>query len=172
MGSGPGAGTLSSRGDGDAVVLLGSNIGRRVRRIRDAVAALSREGRVLSVSPLYASEPHGRARQPWFLNLAVRVETKLSPWDLLFLAKRLEARAGRVAGGRLGPRPLDVDIILMGALVVFEPGLVIPHASMRSRRFCLVPVADVAPEAVVPPGGETVARLLGSCEDPLEVIRI
>ncbi len=136
------------------------------------MSALSRETRVLSVSRLYASEPSGRAFQPWFLNLAVRVETKLSPWDLLLLAKRLEAGAGRLAGGRWGPRRLDVDIILMGTAVVSEPGLVIPHESMAGRRFCLVPVADVAAEAVVPPGGSTVAQLLASCEDTLEVIAI
>ena len=136
------------------------------------MSALSRETRVLSVSRLYASEPHGRARQPWFLNLAVRVETKMSPWELLLLAKRLEAGAGRLAAGRWGPRRLDVDIILMGSMVVSEPGLVIPHESMASRRFCLVPVAEVAGEAVVPPGGKTVAQLLASCEDALEVIAV
>ena len=134
------------------------------------MSALSRETRVLSVSRLYASEPYGRARQPWFLNLAVRVETKLPPRDLLLLAKRLETGAGRLAGGRWGPRRLDVDIILMGTTVVSEPGLVIPHESMARRRFCLVPVAEVAAEAVVPPTGKTVAQLLASCEDTLEVI--
>ena len=73
---------------------------------------------------------------------------------------------------RWGPRPLDVDIILMGDTVVSEPGLIIPHESMRLRRFCLTPAADIAPEAVVPPGGETVKQLLASCEDALEVIRL
>jgi 2-amino-4-hydroxy-6-hydroxymethyldihydropteridine diphosphokinase len=159
-------------GDGEAVLLLGSNIGRRVRQIRDAVAALSGETRVRAVSPMYSSEPHGRDRQPWFLNLAVRVETGLSPRELLFLAKRLEAGAGRLAGGRWGPRRLDVDIILMGSRTVSEPGLAVPHESMRSRRFCLAPVADIAPDAVVPPEGKTVAQLLASCEDDLEVTRI
>jgi len=143
-----------------------------VRQLLDAADRLSREIDVRSVSRLYASEPHGRGRQPWFLNLAVRAETSISPWDLLLLAKRLEADAGRLAGGRWGPRRLDVDIILMGSRVVSESGLVVPHASIARRRFCLVPVAEVAPEAVVPPGGRTVSQLLASCEDPLEVIAI
>ncbi len=136
------------------------------------MSALGRETRVAAVSRLYATEPHGRSRQPWFLNLAVRVETRLSPRDLLLLAKRLEARAGRTAAGRWGPRRLDVDILLMGDRVVSEPDLVIPHASLSERRFCLVPAAEVAGGAVVPPEGRTVAQLLASCEDPLEVIAI
>ncbi|MCL2103149.1 MAG: 2-amino-4-hydroxy-6-hydroxymethyldihydropteridine diphosphokinase [Syntrophorhabdaceae bacterium] len=156
-------------GQQEAVLLLGSNIGRRVRQIRDAVKTLSLETRVRAISPLYASKPHGRSRQPWFLNLAVRLETTLSPWELLSLAKRLETGAGRLPTGCWGPRQLDVDIILMGSMVISEQGLVIPHESMRKRRFCLVPVADIAPEAVVPPGKETVKQLLASCEDSLEV---
>jgi len=140
--------------------------------IRNAVKSLSLEARVRAISPLYASKPHGRGLQPWFLNLAVRVETALSPWELLALSKRLEADAGRLPTGRWGPRRLDVDIILMGNAVISEQGLTVPHESMRVRRFCLVPVADVAPEAVVPPGEETVEQLLASCKDPLDVTRL
>jgi 2-amino-4-hydroxy-6-hydroxymethyldihydropteridine diphosphokinase len=147
-------------------------MGRRVRRIREALEGLSRETGVRAVSRLFSSEPYGRTRQPWFLNLAVRVETGLSPWDLLRLAKRLERDAGRLPGGRWGPRPLDVDIILMGAATFSEPGLVIPHDSLARRRSCLAPVAEVAADAIVPPGGRTVAQLLASCEDTLEVIAI
>ncbi|MCL1925652.1 MAG: 2-amino-4-hydroxy-6-hydroxymethyldihydropteridine diphosphokinase [Syntrophorhabdaceae bacterium] len=169
---GRGAAKLKPGGASDAVLLLGSNIGHRVRIIRDAVKALSLEAHVRAISPLYASRPHGRSRQPWFLNLAVRIETPLSPWELLALSKRLETGAGRLPTGRWGPRRLDVDIILMGDTAVSEQGLIVPHESMRSRRFCLAPVADIAPEAVVPPGEETVEQLLASCEDPLEVMRL
>jgi len=167
-----GARELNPPGAGDAVLLLGSNQGRRVRRIRDAVDALSRETEIRAVSRFYASQPHGRALQPWFLNLAVRLRTERSPWELLLLAKRLEREAGRLGAGRWGPRVLDVDIILMGMREVSEPGLVIPHASMTCRRFCLMPVAEVAAEAVVPPGDRTVADWLACCGDPLEVIAI
>lgn len=154
----------------EAVLLLGSNQGRRVRRIRDAVARLSSETEVLSVSRMYASEPFGRSYQPWFLNLAVRAATGRSPWELLALAKRLELEAGRRCGARWGPRTLDIDILLLGEAVIDVPGLVIPHASMAQRRFCLLPAAEVAPGAVVPTHGCTVAQLLDACEDPLEVI--
>jgi 2-amino-4-hydroxy-6-hydroxymethyldihydropteridine diphosphokinase len=154
----------------EAVLLLGSNQGRRVRRIRDAVERLSRETELLAVSRMYASEPFGRSHQPWFLNLAVRAATGRSPWGLLDLAKRLETEAGRRDGARWGPRALDVDILLLGDAVIDSAGLVVPHASMALRRFCLLPASEVAPGAVVPTYGRTVTQLLSSCEDPLEVI--
>ena len=159
----------SSRCPREAVLLLGSNQGRRVRRIRDAVDRLSRETELLAVSRMYASEPFGRSYQPWFLNLAVRAATGRSPWELLALAKRLEQEAGRRGGARWGPRALDVDILLLGDLVIDVPGLVIPHASMAQRRFYLLPAAEVAPGAVVPTYGRTVTQLLNACDDPLEV---
>ena len=156
----------------EAVLLLGSNQGRRVRKIRDAVDRLSRETELLAVSRMYASEPFGRSNQPWFLNLAVRVAVTQTPWELLALAKRLEMEAGRRGGARWGPRTLDVDILLIGDDVIDLPGLVIPHASMAQRRFCLLPAAEVAAGAVVPTYGRTVTQLVDSCEDPLEVIEL
>ena len=156
----------------EAVLLLGSNQGRRVRRIRDAVDRLSRETDLLAVSRMYASEPFGRSDQPWFLNLAVRAATGRSPWELLAFVKRLELDAGRRGGVRWGPRTLDVDILLLGDAVIDVPGLVIPHASMAQRRFCLRPAAEVAPDAVVPTYACTVTQLLNACEDPLEVIAL
>jgi 2-amino-4-hydroxy-6-hydroxymethyldihydropteridine diphosphokinase len=133
------------------------------------VDRLSRETELIAVSRMYASEPFGRSRQPWFLNLAVRAATRRSPWELLALAKRLELEAGRRGGARWGPRTLDVDILLLGDAVIDLPGLMIPHAAMAQRRFCLLPAAEVAPGVVVPTYGRTVAQLLRACEDPLEV---
>ena len=153
----------------EVVLLLGSNAGRRVRRLRDGIAALSGGVKIGRVSRMYAGEPSGRADQPWYLNVAVRGETDFTPEALLRFVKKIEAGAGRKTGARWGPRVLDIDIILMGGRVVREPHLAIPHPLMAARRFCLVPVAEIAPEVPVPPGGKTVRDLLGECRDPLEV---
>ncbi|MGA6993504.1 MAG: 2-amino-4-hydroxy-6-hydroxymethyldihydropteridine diphosphokinase [Candidatus Deferrimicrobiaceae bacterium] len=153
----------------EVILLLGSNAGRRVRQLRDAIKALAGGVEIGKVSRIFAGEPSGRTNQPWYLNIAVRGETALAPDSLLHFVKRIEAKAGRKAGAHWGPRELDIDIILMGNRVVREPYLAIPHPMMSARRFCLAPVAEIAPEAIVPPGGKTVWDLLGECRDPLEV---
>jgi len=151
------------------VLLLGSNMGRRVRRLREAIRSLSSVVEVREASRLYASEPWGRTGQPWFLNAAVRGATSLSPGELLAFAKNMEKEAGRKSGARWGPRELDVDILLMGTRMVREPELTIPHPAIAARRFVLLPAAEVAPEWVVPPAGNTVRDLLDACGDPSEV---
>ncbi len=156
----------------DVVLLLGSNVGRRVRRLREGIEALSRKVSPAGVSRIYAAAPAGRPGQPWFLNIALLGATSLPPDGLLLFAKEIEAAAGRKAGPRWGPRELDIDIILMGDREVREPHLAIPHPRMAARRFCLVPVSEIAPGFPVPPGGRTVRDLLLACEDPLEVFAI
>src|SRR5512134_1638891 len=114
----------------DAILLLGSNKGRRVQRLRSGLCELARKFDISRVSRIYAGEPWGRGNQPWFLNAAVAGRTALSPTELLEFAKEIEAKAGRKPGPGWGPRELDVDIILMGNMVVREPHLVVPHAAL------------------------------------------
>jgi len=141
---------------------LGSNLGDRRRRLRDAVGALPD---VVAVSPVYETEPvGGPPGQPPFLNLVVELDTRLSPRQLLEEATRLEAAAGRRRGEHWAPRPLDVDILAVEGVTVDEPDLVVPHPRMHQRRFVMAPLADLAPD-MVPPGWEGGAagevRLLG-----------
>jgi 2-amino-4-hydroxy-6-hydroxymethyldihydropteridine diphosphokinase len=151
---------------------LGSNVGRRLRKLREGLALLAGKVEITRVSRVYAGEPWGVPHQPWFLNLAVRGTCGLTPGNLLAFVKDVEAVAGRKPRERWGPRELDVDILLMGERVVREPDLVIPHPRLAFRRFCLVPLAEIAPASVVPPGGRTVRDLLEACRDPLEVFPI
>ena len=154
---------------GEVILLLGSNTGRRVRSLRDGIAALSGGMEVERVSRIFVGEPGGRAHQPWYLNVAVRGTTSLSPESLLRFVKSIEAAAGRKSGPRWGPRELDIDIILMGNTIVREEHLVIPHPRMAMRRFCLAPVHDIAPDVPIPPDGRMVKDLFEDCRDPLEV---
>lgn len=124
---------------------------------------------ILRVSRVYESEPWGKPGQRWFLNVAVLGRCGLSPGGLLAFVKEVEKAAGRKPRGTWGPRELDVDILLMGETVVRKPDLVIPHPRMAERRFCLLPAAEIASAAAVPPGEKTVSDLLKACGDPLEV---
>lgn len=121
---------------------LGSNLGDSRATLRAAVAALPD---VVAVSPVYETEPvGGPPGQPSYLNLVVALETDLSPRDLLDIAHRLEDAAGRVRAERNAPRTLDVDILLVGDLMVNDEDLIVPHPRMWQRRFVLAPLADLA----------------------------
>lgn len=133
---------------------VGSNLGDRWAALRAAVAAMPD---VVAVSPVYETEPvGGPSGQPPYLNLVVELDTERTPRQLLETARRLEAAAGRVRGERWGPRPLDVDVLLVDDLVVDEPDLRVPHPRMAERRFVLAPLADLAPE-LVPAGWQLTA---------------
>jgi len=130
---------------------LGSNVGDRRAALRRAVSSLPD---VVAVSPVYETEPvGGPPGQRPYLNVVVELATERPPRELLELGGRLEAGAGRVRAERFGPRPLDVDVLLVGDQKVDEPDLVVPHPRMWERRFVLAPLADLAPE-LVPDGWE------------------
>lgn len=144
-----------------AVLGLGSNLGDREGHLRRAIEGLRRAVRVLRVSAVRETEPVGGPPQGRYLNAAVLVEFDGGPRDLLALAQRLEAEAGRSRGPRFGPRTLDVDLLLLeGGAVVDEPDLVVPHPRLAGRRFALEPLAEVAPDWAVPGAGGSAKELL------------
>jgi len=131
-----------------AYLALGSNLGEREAQLRAAVRGLRAGGvDIDAVSSLYETPPWGVTQQPAFLNAVVGGMTSLSARELLDLAKRLEAEAGRDFGApRWTARPLDVDIALIEGEPVDEPDLVVPHELLRERSFVLVPLAEIAGE--------------------------
>jgi 2-amino-4-hydroxy-6-hydroxymethyldihydropteridine diphosphokinase len=123
---------------------LGSNMGDRMGRLEMAVKELRNLDPALSVSPVYETAPLGGPDgQERFLNCVVRLETTMTPRQLLATASRLEELAGRVRTVRNGPRTLDVDVLLVGDLSVCEPDLVVPHPRMSERGFVLAPLEDL-----------------------------
>jgi 2-amino-4-hydroxy-6-hydroxymethyldihydropteridine diphosphokinase len=141
---------------------LGSNVGDRRAHLQAAVDALPGVGvRVLASSSVYDTEPVGEVLdQPEFLNAVVRVSTSLDPEALLDACKAVEREVGRAAGGvRHGPRPIDVDVLLLGDVSYESERLTLPHAEVTSRRFVMVPLLDVTPDAVLPDGSLVAAAL-------------
>jgi 2-amino-4-hydroxy-6-hydroxymethyldihydropteridine diphosphokinase len=109
---------------------------------------------VEAVSSLYETEPVGDILvQPDFLNAAVRVRTALEPNELLDLCKTIEAEHGRALGGpRHGPRPIDIDLLLLGDIELSTQRLTLPHPEVTSRRFVLVPLLELDPDLQLPDG--------------------
>ena len=141
---------------------LGSNVGDRRAHLQAAVDALPAHGmRVVASSSVYDTEPVGEVLdQPEFLNAVVRVETSLDPEGLLDACKAVEAALGRKAGGvRHGPRPIDVDVLLLGDVSFESERLRLPHAEVTARRFVLVPLLEVSPGVTLPDGSPVVAAL-------------
>ena len=142
------------------VLGLGANLGAPRRQLLHAIAALSRELGPLVVAPLYRSAAVSPIEQPDFLNTVVMARCEIAPEELLAFAKELERAAGRREGPRWGPRPLDVDLLLVGEARRSGAELELPHPRLRERSFVLAPLADLLPELQLPPDGRTVRELL------------
>jgi 2-amino-4-hydroxy-6-hydroxymethyldihydropteridine diphosphokinase len=150
-----------------ACIGLGSNLGDRRATLEGGIAALARTRGVCvqRVSSFHESEPvGGPPGQGKYLNAAIVVETDLDAHELLRVLLEIETKFGRVRNVRWGARTLDLDLLLFADQIVSTPELSIPHPRLRVRRFVLAPLAEVAPEAVDPVTGQTVADLLAALE--------
>ncbi len=134
---------------------LGSNVGDRYSHLRYAVDELPGRGaEVVGVSSAYETEPVGEIlNQPDFLNAVVAIETELGPEELLDVCKAIEVERGRdLAAQRHSPRPLDVDLLLLGDTQLSTDRLTLPHREVTSRRFVLVPLLELEPGLRLPNG--------------------
>jgi 2-amino-4-hydroxy-6-hydroxymethyldihydropteridine diphosphokinase len=147
---------------------LGSNVGDSLANLHAARDALDgRDGiRVVRASSVYETEPQGEVTdQPDFLNACLEIDTELGPEELLDECKAVERELGRQPGGvRHGPRPIDVDLLLLGDIEYESARLTLPHRDVLNRRFVLVPLLELDPALALPDGtrlGDALARLRG-----------
>jgi 2-amino-4-hydroxy-6-hydroxymethyldihydropteridine diphosphokinase len=141
---------------------LGSNAGDRLANLRAARRALERRGiEVTAASSVYETEPQGQiAKQPDYLNACLAVETELEPEQLLRACKHVERELGRgPAGPRHGPRPIDIDVLMLGGLEHDSEPLRIPHPELTGRRFVLEPLLELDPGVRLPDGSALSERL-------------
>ena len=145
---------------------LGSNLADPLRQLRQAATALSAmpESRLTTISSIYQSHPLGPADQPDYLNAVAMLDTRLAPLVLLDALQAIELQQGRVRLQHWGPRTLDLDLLLYGAETIDLPRLQVPHAEMQRRNFVLIPLAELAPELVLP-DGTALQDCLRACAD-------
>lgn len=152
---------------------LGSNIGDREKNLGTAIAALADASvRVTRLSSFYQTEPVDLREQPWFVNCAVEGATEVPAVDLLQSLRGIESRMGSKKLVPKGPRLIDIDILLYGAQTIDTPELQVPHPRMLSRKFVLVPLAEIAPNLKHPSWQVTVKELAAKVQDPSEVRRM
>jgi 2-amino-4-hydroxy-6-hydroxymethyldihydropteridine diphosphokinase len=143
-----------------AYLSLGSNIGDRENHLREAIRRLETVGRVVSVSSFYETEPVEVTDQAWFLNCAAALETTKTPEQLMAALLEIERDMGRRRTQKKGPRTIDIDILLIGDMVVHSAEVSIPHPAMHERRFVLEPLAEIAAEVRHPGMKKTVREML------------
>ena len=144
-----------------AYLALGSNLGDRLERLREAVRLLAAESgiEVLRSSRVYETQPVGPP-QPDYLNAVIEVRADGTARELLEACRRVEDALGRVRAERWGARTIDVDILTFGEQVVDEPDLVIPHPRMHERGFVLVPLGELDADPMLPGGRRLVSLRL------------
>jgi len=147
----------------DAFVGLGANLDDRAASIHSAIALLDKANgvRVVRASPLIENPAiGGPPDSPPFLNAAAQIATTLPPRVLLERLLAIEAMLGRVRRTRWEPRIIDLDLLMYGNTILNEPGMVLPHPRLHERRFVLLPLSQIAPQAIHPTLGKTILSLL------------
>jgi 2-amino-4-hydroxy-6-hydroxymethyldihydropteridine diphosphokinase len=151
---------------------LGSNVGDRRAALTTAREGLAAAGvSVLASSSVYETAPQGEVLdQPDFLNAVIEIETALEPERLLDACKGVERELGRVGGGpRHGPRPIDVDVLLLGDIEHRSARLTLPHPEVTARRFVLEPLLELDPGLALPDGTELAPLRQAVADQPVRL---
>ncbi|MGA1977414.1 MAG: 2-amino-4-hydroxy-6-hydroxymethyldihydropteridine diphosphokinase [Bacteroidales bacterium] len=153
---------------------LGTNLGNREENLIQAVGKINEFiGPVINSSSVYETEPWGFMSEDKFLNMAVEVKTSLRPSGLLGRMLMIESMLGRLREGKqYSSRIIDIDILLYGKRKINRVSLRIPHPEMHKRRFVLVPLCEIAPDAIHPLFRKSIKTLLEECDDKCKVEKI
>lgn len=156
-----------------AYLLTGSNLGNRFNYLRQAIQLIQQYcGTIVGRSSFYQTAAWGITEQLDFLNQALTLQTNLPPEALMMALLKIEQEMGRRREIKMGPRIIDIDILLIDEEVINTPQLTVPHPFLAERRFALMPLAEIASNAIHPVLNKTVQQLLDECPDALSVNKI
>lgn len=141
-------------------IALGTNMGNRQANLKKAVNTLNASGlTVKKASSVLETKAWGKTDQPDFLNQVVEVQSFEEPEDVLTILQRIEANMGRVRHEHWGPRPIDLDILLVDREIIQTDRLTVPHPYMTERDFVLEPLNEIAPFLLHPVYGKSIREI-------------
>ncbi len=156
-----------------AYLLLGGNLGNRLANLQQAQRLIEKHcGSILQSSSIYQTAAWGLQDQPDFYNQVILIQTKYPPEALMQKLLQIEANMGRERIIKMGPRTIDLDILLIDKLIVNTDLVVIPHPALTKRRFALIPLNEIAATIVHPVEKKRIHELLQVCPDTLDVQKI
>ena len=158
---------------------LGSNLGDRLKNLRDSVRELATLGQIIKSSNIYETPAWGGVKQPDYLNACILIETESeqNPHEILKRIKFFESKLGRVPSVRWGARKIDIDILLIDDLIYNTHYLTVPHVNLHNRLFVLVPLKEILPEKWTHPlNNKTISELIDSLRNkeawPLRITKL
>ena len=151
-------------------IALGANMAHPAKQLRRAIALvfLVPGTRLVKSSSFYSTAPQGYADQPDFINAVIEIATTLAAHELLEALLAIESALGRERKIVNGPRVIDLDLLLYGNDVIDKGGLQVPHPRMHERAFVLVPLAEIAPDTLIPGQGRAAALLPAVADQPIK----
>ena len=153
-----------------AYLLTGGNLGNRLNNLSEARKLIEQYcGKIDAQSSIYETAAWGFKDQPDFYNQAVEVATELSSAELMKTILMIEEKMGRKRKIKMGPRIIDIDILLFNDEIIHQSHLTIPHERLHERRFALMPLAEIAPGVIHPIFKKSIAQLLSESTDTLDV---
>ena len=153
-----------------AYLLIGGNLGNRYAYLQKAMRLIQQScGNIVHSSAIYETAAWGKTDQPSFYNRALALETELAPEQLMYKLLEIETAMGRKRTEKLGPRIIDLDILLIDRLIISTDLLQLPHPALPMRKFALLPLSEIAPGLIHPVFKKTIAELLTDCTDELDV---
>jgi len=152
-------------------LITGGNIGNRKKNLQTAALYIEEEaGKIMRSSKIYETEAWGLSAQPAFYNQVHKIESELSADKILDIILGIEAKMGRIRTVKNAARIIDIDILFFNDAIINKVNLIIPHPEINNRRFVLTPLEEIAPEMTHPVLEKSIAELLSTCKDTLEVM--
>ena len=153
-----------------AYLLIGGNLGDRSAYLLEARSLIQQFcGNIVHSSAIYETAAWGNTEQPSFYNQAIAIETELRPEAMMHKLLEIEEKMGRKRTVKMGPRIIDLDILLVDSYIISSLLLTLPHPSLPQRRFALLPLCEIAPALIHPVLHKTLRELLEECKDRLDV---